>query len=63
MGRGVAPRRSATLLGFLVLGTFWGAWAAVLPSVQVATGTSKGALGFALLFVSLGALPDRKSVV
>src|SRR5439155_10355775 len=57
VGRGVAPRRSATLLGFLVLGTFWGAWAAVLPSVQLATGTSKGALGFALLFVSLGALP------
>ena len=57
MGRGVTPRRGATLLGFLALGSFWGAWAAVLPSVQHATGTSKGALGFALLFVSLGALP------
>jgi MFS family permease len=59
-GRGlgrVAPSRSATLLAFAALGTFWGAWAAVLPSVQHATGASKGALGFALLFVSLGALP------
>ena len=57
MGHGVTPRRTGTLLGFIVLGLFWGAWAAVLPSVQHATGTSKGALGVALLFVSLGALP------
>jgi MFS family permease len=57
VGHGVTPRRSGTLLGFIVLGLFWGAWAAVLPSVQHATGTSKGALGVALLFVSLGALP------
>jgi MFS family permease len=51
------PRRSATLLAFAALGLFWGAWAAVLPSVQHATGASKGALGFALLFVSVGSLP------
>ena len=39
------PRRAPTLLAFVVLGLFWGAWAAVLPSVQEATGASKGALG------------------
>jgi len=57
LGRDIAPRRLPTLLGFIVLGLFWGAWAAVLPSVQEATGASKGALGLALLFISLGALP------
>ena len=51
------PKRGPTLAGFLVLGSFWGAWAAVLPSVQHATGTSKGALGIAMLFVSLGSIP------
>jgi MFS family permease len=51
------PRRGPTLAGFLALGLFWGAWAAVLPSVQVATGTSKGALGVAMLFVSVGSIP------
>src|SRR5439155_12351241 len=29
VGRGLTPRRNATLLGFVVLGTFWGEWAAV----------------------------------
>jgi MFS family permease len=51
------PRRGPTLAGFVVLGLFWGAWAAVLPSVQLATGTSKGALGIAMLFVSVGSIP------
>src|SRR5438132_6665136 len=51
------PRRNPTLAGFFALGLFWGAWAAVLPSVQDATGASKGALGVAMLFVSLGSLP------
>ena len=46
-----------TLAGFLALGLFWGAWASVLPSVQRATGASNGALGIALLFVSVGSLP------
>jgi len=52
-------RRSliATGAGFLVLGLFWGAWAAVLPSVQRATGASNGALGLALLFVGIGSIP------
>jgi len=51
------PRRLPTLGAFVTLGLFWGAWAAVLPSVQEATGTSKAALGLAMLFVALGALP------
>src|SRR3954452_7750873 len=51
------PRRGSTLAGFFSLGLFWGAWAAVLPSVQHATGVSKGALGVAMLFVSLGSIP------
>jgi len=52
-------RRSllATGAGFLVLGLFWGAWAAVLPSVQRATAASNGSLGLALLFVSVGSIP------
>ena len=51
------PRRSTTLAGFTTLGLFWGAWASVLPSVQDATELSKGALGVALLFVSVGSVP------
>src|SRR3989449_3531212 len=51
------PRRNPTLAGFFSLGLFWGTWAAVLPSVQEATGASKGTLGLALLFVAAGSLP------
>jgi MFS family permease len=51
------PRLRPTLTGFFALGLFWGAWAAVLPRVQTATGVSKGALGFALLFVSAFSIP------
>jgi MFS family permease len=51
------PRRAPTLAGFFVLGLFWGAWAAVLPSVERATATSKGALGIAMLFASVGSIP------
>jgi len=51
------PRRAPTLAGFCVLGLFWGAWAAVLPSIQHATGASKAGLGAALLFVTVGSLP------
>jgi Major Facilitator Superfamily len=53
----VTPRRLPTLLGFVTLGLFWGAWASVLPDVQRATDASKGALGLALLCVSLGSIP------
>ncbi len=51
------PRRAPALAGFFSLGLFWGAWAAVLPSVQQTTGLSKGALGVAMLFVSVGSIP------
>lgn len=51
------PRKGPTLAAFLALGLFWGAWAAVLPSVQRATHVSKGTLGLALLFVTLTAIP------
>jgi MFS family permease len=51
------PRRGPTLAAFVALGLFWGAWAAALPSVQRATGASKGTLGLALLFVTLGSIP------
>ena len=51
------PRRAPTLAGFVALGLFWGAWAAVLPSVQRATGASKAGLGVALFFVAVGSLP------
>ncbi len=54
---GPSPRRAPTLAGFASLGLFWGAWAAVLPSVQHATGASKGALGIAMLFASVGSIP------
>ena len=52
------PRRNPTLAGFLALGLFWGAWAAVLPDVQEATNATKGALGVAMLFVSVGSIPS-----
>ena len=57
---GTGPRSRVgrrTLAGFTTLGLFWGAWASVLPSVQDATELSKGALGVALLFVSVGSIP------
>ena len=51
------PRKAPTLAGFVALGLFWGAWAAVLPSVQRATSASKAELGVAMLFVTVGSLP------
>lgn len=51
------PRKAPTLAAFVALGVFWGAWASVLPTVQVATHVSKGTLGLALLFVTLAAIP------
>ena len=58
MARATMSRRFPTLLAFVTLGLFWGAWASVLPDVQRATGVSKGALGIALLCVSLGSIPS-----
>lgn len=51
------PRRFPTLFGFVTLGLFWGAWASVLPDVQRGVDASKGALGLAMLCVSLGSIP------
>lgn len=51
------PHRAPTVAGFVAMGLFWGAWASVLPDVQRATGASKGALGFALLFAAFGSIP------
>jgi MFS family permease len=56
-----ATSRRPVLAAFLSLGTLWGAWAALLPSTQAATGVSKGELGIALLFVGLGSLPAMAS--
>jgi predicted MFS family arabinose efflux permease len=49
------------LAAFLAFGMLWGAWAALLPSTQRATGLSNGELGVALLFVGLGSLPAMTS--
>jgi predicted MFS family arabinose efflux permease len=51
------PSRRAALAAFFALGFLWGSWAAIVPAVQHATGTSKGELGLALLCVGLGSLP------
>jgi MFS family permease len=53
----LTPKRGPTLCAFASFGVYWGAWAAVLPSVQRATDTSKAALGVAMLFVAAGSLP------
>src|SRR6266540_4244668 len=54
--------RRPVLAAFCAFGMLWGAWAALLPSTQRATGVSKGELGIALLFVGLGSLPAMASV-
>jgi hypothetical protein len=59
---GTAPSRRPVLAAFCGFGMLWGAWAALLPSTQRATGVSKGELGIALLFVGLGSLPAMASV-
>lgn len=47
----------APLMAFLAMGAFWGAWHALVPDVKVAVGADDGALGLALLFVAVGAVP------
>ena len=39
---------------------FWGAWGAVLPAVQVSSGSTDGELGTALLMIGLGALVSMR---
>jgi predicted MFS family arabinose efflux permease len=55
--RALVHKRGPALAAFAALGFLWGAWAAIVPAVQQATGTSKGELGLALLCVGLGSLP------
>ncbi|MDX6197045.1 MAG: hypothetical protein QOJ79_196 [Actinomycetota bacterium] len=52
----VAEKRGL-LIGFGVFGSFWGAWAALLPAVKAQTGVSDGALGLALAVIALTAVP------
>jgi predicted MFS family arabinose efflux permease len=42
---------------FAAFGLFWGTWGAALPALRDTAGLDDGALGTALLFVGLGALP------
>lgn len=56
MTAAVAEKRGL-LIGFAVFGSFWGAWAALLPAVKAQTGVSDGALGLALAVIALTAVP------
>ncbi|MEY2476712.1 MAG: hypothetical protein QOG87_2027 [Actinomycetota bacterium] len=49
--------RVVVIAAFSGLGVSWGAWGAVVPSVRDATGAGDAELGFALLFVAVGAVP------
>jgi predicted MFS family arabinose efflux permease len=42
---------------FVVLGLFWGAWAALIPDLKRQVGATDGELGVALLFAGIGAIP------
>jgi MFS family permease len=42
---------------FFALGSFWGAWAALLPDIREQVGASDGELGLAMLGAGAGALP------
>jgi MFS family permease len=45
------------LICFAALGTYWGAWAALIPDMKVQVGATDGELGIALLFAGIGAIP------
>jgi len=45
------------LASFVLMGLFWGAWAALVPDIQARTGASPPELGAALLWAGVGALP------
>ncbi|MBG6215586.1 MFS family permease [Arthrobacter sp. CAN_A6] len=47
----------ASLSAFAAFGVFWGMWGAALPALRSASNLDDAALGTALLFVGLGALP------
>jgi MFS family permease len=42
---------------FAALGSFWGAWAALMPDLKAQVGATDGELGVALLFAGVGAIP------
>ena len=42
---------------FAALGSFWGAWAALMPDLKAQVGATDGELGVALLFAGMGAIP------
>ncbi|GEC76809.1 MFS transporter [Microbacterium maritypicum] len=48
---------TASHSAFAAFGVFWGTWGAALPALRDAAGLDNAALGTALLFVGLGALP------
>ncbi|HWH23513.1 MAG TPA: MFS transporter [Candidatus Limnocylindria bacterium] len=48
---------SAALSGFVVMGVFWGAWAALVPEIQSRIDATPPQLGAALLWAGAGALP------
>jgi MFS family permease len=52
-----SAEKRGLLLAFGVFGSFWGAWAALLPAVKAQTGASDGALGLALAVIALAAVP------
>jgi MFS family permease len=52
-----AAEKRGLLLSFGVFGSFWGAWAALLPAVKAQTGASDGQLGLALAVIALTAVP------
>lgn len=47
----------AAHLAFAAFGLFWGTWGAALPALRTSAALDEAALGTALLFVGLGALP------
>lgn len=52
-----AAEKRGLLLAFGVFGSFWGAWAALLPAVKAQTGVSDGRLGLALAVIAVAAVP------
>ena len=45
------------ILSYIVWGIFWGAWGVLLPAVKTAIGATDKSLGFALIGITVGALP------
>jgi MFS family permease len=45
------------LVCFAALGSFWGAWAALMPDLKAQVGATDAELGLALLFAGIGAIP------